>query len=319
MAIDQAVRAGGWPNASTLAARLEVDPRTIRRDITYMRDQLGAPLRYDPTRNGYAYAEPAFRLAYFPVTEGELVAVMLAHRILRQYRGTPFEHDLRRAFDKLARMLPDGVTVRLDSAADCLAVLPAVETDYDPATFAALARAVTGHRRVEVVYHTAGRGADTARVLDPYHLMLRSDDWFVVARDSHRGEVRIFAVQRFRDVRETGETFDRPADFRVEDYMGESFRVVRGDGHYRVALKFRLPAAGWVAEKRWHKSQSIEPTPDGGVILTMEVSDLREVARWVMFWGRACTVLEPQGLKALVAEECRAMLEAFQNSHIVPF
>jgi predicted DNA-binding transcriptional regulator YafY len=53
MAIDQSVRAGDWPNARTLARQLEVSPRTIRRDITYLRDQLRAPIEFDPTRNGY--------------------------------------------------------------------------------------------------------------------------------------------------------------------------------------------------------------------------------------------------------------------------
>jgi predicted DNA-binding transcriptional regulator YafY len=318
MITDQAVREGTWPNATSLAERLEVDPRTVRRDIMYMRDQLGAPLEYDPAHRGYYYTEPNFRLSYFPVTEGELVALMLARRLLKQYRGTPFEHDLRRAFDKLARLLPDGVTVRLDAAADCLTVLPPVETDYDPATFAVLARSVVERHRVEVVYHTAGRDAVTARTLEPYNLLLRGDDWFVIARDSYRGEVRVFSIQRFRSVRDIGEAFDRPADFRVEDYIGDSFRMVRGEGHHRVALKFQPPAAGWVAEKRWHRTQVIEPTPDGGLILRMEISDLREIVRWGLYWGSSCAVLEPEALKSLIADECRAILDGKSLMQIPP-
>ncbi len=138
MIIDQAIRTGDWPNATTLAHRLEVDPRTIRRDLTYMRDQLKAPLEYDSTHNGYHYTEPTFRLPYISITEGELVALMLAQRLLRQYRGTPFEQDLQRSFTKLVDQLPDPVSVNLDVIADCLAVMPAVQTEYDPATFAAL-------------------------------------------------------------------------------------------------------------------------------------------------------------------------------------
>jgi predicted DNA-binding transcriptional regulator YafY len=308
MSIDQAVRAGTWPNARTLAERLEVDPRTVRRDITYMCDQLGAPLEYVASRNGYRYSEPTFRLPYVSVTEGELVALLLAQRLLRQFRGTPFEGDLRRAFAKLAAQLPDAVTLQTEAAADCLAVLPVVQTDYDPVLFAALARAVVGRRRIEVVYHTAERGATTTRTLDPYHLMLRGDDWYVVAHDDHRDEIRVFAVQRVRSARETGETFERAADFRVEDYMGDSFRVVRGDGNHRVALHFRPPTAGRIAEKTWHPSQTTEPSPDGGLILKFEVSDLREVVRFVMFWGRDCRVIEPKTLVDDVLKECELLI-----------
>ena len=312
MGIDQAVRSGGWPNATTLAAEFEVDPKTVRRDIAYLRDQLNAPLEYDPARFGYFYREPSFRLPFFQLTEGELVAVLLAERVLRQYRGTPFEADLRRAFAKVTELLPDAVSVRLDAVADCLSVLPAVETTYDPETFAAVARAAVGRRGVEMVYWTAGRNATTSRGFDPYTLMLRDDGWYAVGRCHHRDEVLVFALQRVRSVRETGETFDRPAGFRVEDYMGGSFRTVRGDGRHRVALQFTPESAGRVAEKRWHPSQATEPTPDGGLILRFEVSDLREVKRWVMFWGADCRVLEPEELRDSIVDESKAALCRYQ-------
>lgn len=98
MSIDQAVRAGTWPNARTLAERLEVDPRTVRRDITYMRDQLGAPLEYVASYNGYRYSELTFRLPYLSVTEGELVGLLLAQRLLGQFRGTPSRETFRPRF-----------------------------------------------------------------------------------------------------------------------------------------------------------------------------------------------------------------------------
>src|SRR4051812_21178840 len=97
MAIDSAIREGGLPNPTSLARQLEVAPRTVRRDLTYLRDRLHAPVRFDPARNGYVYTEPSYRLPFLQLTEGELVAVLLAERLLRQYRGTPYEQDLRRA------------------------------------------------------------------------------------------------------------------------------------------------------------------------------------------------------------------------------
>jgi hypothetical protein len=41
--IHEEIRRGGWPNASTLARLLEVNARTIHRDLDCLRDQLGAP------------------------------------------------------------------------------------------------------------------------------------------------------------------------------------------------------------------------------------------------------------------------------------
>ena len=308
MVIDQAVRAGYWPNATTLAARLEVDPRTIRRDITYMQDSLGAPLKFDQGHNGYRYSKATYQLPLLAVTEGEAVALLLAGRLLGQYRGTPFEGDLRRAFDKLTGLLPDAVPIRIDAIGDCLTVLPAMETDYDPKIFAALAKAAVEERRVDVVYHTADRDEETARTIDPYALFLRDDSWYAVGRDSHRAEVRVFAVQRFRSVRMTGERFVRPDDFRLESYMAGSFGVVRGGEAHNVVLRFRPPTALRISERRWHPSQITERETNGVVTLRFDISDLREVARFVMFWGDDCHIVETNELSELVRERCRALL-----------
>lgn len=58
--IDRAIRAGEYPNARTIADRLEVSRRTIQRDIDFMRDRLDAPLVFDAKRNGYTYQRSTF-------------------------------------------------------------------------------------------------------------------------------------------------------------------------------------------------------------------------------------------------------------------
>ncbi len=312
MAIDSSVRKDTWPNATTLGIELEVAARTIRRDITYMRDRLGAPLEFDPVQNGYHYTESGYRLPYFQLSEGELVALLLAGQLMRQYRGTPYEVDLHRAFAKLTELLPEAVSMRLDAVADCLAVLPTTRMDYDPATFAALASATVQHRRIEMVYWTAGRDAITTRRVDPYHLMLVEEGWYMVGHCHLRDQVLIFAAQRVRSIQETGESFDRPVDFRVEDYMEGSFRTVRGEVCHRVVLCFAPPFAGRIVERIWHPSQTCEPTADGGLILTIKVNDLREVTRWVLFWGSDCQVLEPTELRKAVTKELKSMLNAYK-------
>src|SRR3954452_22089047 len=110
-ALDRAIRASEYPNASTLARTLEVCPRTIQRDIEFLRDRMGAPLIFDSRRNGYTYSNPGYQLPLLNLTEGELIALFLAERVLHQYRGTPYGPDLARAFAKLTAGLGDAVTV----------------------------------------------------------------------------------------------------------------------------------------------------------------------------------------------------------------
>ena len=123
-------------------------------------------------------------------------------------------------------------------------------------------------------------------------------------------------------MRDTGETFDRPADFRIDDYLRGSFRSLRGEGVgegegngqgegnicHQVILRFSPATAKRVAERIWHRSQQKEMCSDGSLLLHFELSDLREVLRWVLSWGRDCSVQEPKQLRQMVMREVQAML-----------
>ncbi len=308
MEIDQALRARKWPTDKSLARALEVNPRTIRRDLTYMRDQLHAPIAFDRDRRGYCYSEPTYRLPFFQLTHGELVSLFLAEQMMRQFRGTPFEPDIKSAIEKLGQMLPDKVAVRLDTVADFLSVLPATACEYNPKWFLALATASACRQRVALRYWSASRNETTHRQFDPYELALVDDGWYAVGHCHLRVAIRMFAIQRVQSIRDTGETFERPADFRIDDYLKGSFRAVRGDGDYEVVLRFKPEVARRFGEKRWHASQVLETQRDGSLIARMHLSSLVEIKRWVMWWGLDCEVLEPKELREMVAREVQEML-----------
>ncbi len=95
--------------------------------------------------------------------------------------------------------------------------------------------------------------------------------------------------------------------------MAASFGTIRGDGQYQVALRFTPAHAGRIREKQWHSSQVVEPQDDGALVLRLVVNDLRELKRWVMYWGPDCKVLEPEELAAMVQADASAMAGNYRN------
>src|SRR5438045_1291431 len=89
--IHQALKSGTYPNAATLAAELEVSTKSVHRDLEFMRDRLRLPLVYNPSRFGYYYTEEVTSFPATQLTEGELLALVVAEKALQQYRGTSFE------------------------------------------------------------------------------------------------------------------------------------------------------------------------------------------------------------------------------------
>jgi predicted DNA-binding transcriptional regulator YafY len=302
-ALDRAVRAGEYPNSVSLGLALEVSRRTVQRDIEFLRERLGAPLAFDPRRNGYYYDKPDFRLPPVNLTEGELVALFLAERVLQQYRGTPYAADLARAFRKISIGLSDRVTVDLGHLGEAHSFRTTAASGLEPGLFGDLEAAIRGRRRVAMAYYSASSDRETAREVDPYHLASVDGQWYLIGHCHLRGEVRMFAPARIRSLSPTGAIFDPPAGFRVDDYLAQSFAVLRGeDGEsHRVRLRFTGEAVRYVRERTWHPSQTSELTPEGDLVVTLEVSHLREVERLALSWGAECIVIDPEELRERVA------------------
>src|SRR5882757_7737356 len=115
--LHQQLQAGSFPNCRKLADELEVSTKTIQRDIDFMRDQLGLPIEYDQLQFGFVYTEPVTSFPTIEVSEGEVIALLVAQKALEQYRGTPFEKPLRTAFAKITDGLKDKIGFHLGDVA----------------------------------------------------------------------------------------------------------------------------------------------------------------------------------------------------------
>src|SRR5579872_613286 len=112
--IHQLIQSGAFPNATKLAAELEVSTKSIHRDLEFMRDRLQLPLEFDRARFGYHYTEEVSSFPTVQITEGELFALVVAEKALQQYRGTSFEKPLLSALRKMEQSLPDTISLDLD-------------------------------------------------------------------------------------------------------------------------------------------------------------------------------------------------------------
>ena len=307
MQIHEAISAGRYPNASTLARELEVVPKTVQRDIEFMRDRMELPIEYVGARFGYHYTEEVSGFPTLQITEGELFALLVAEKALQQYRGTNFEKPLVSAFKKMASSLPDTISLHLADWDQTISFRHSAEPILNLEIFDTLAKATARRKQLEVTYRKPGSKQTDTRTLDPYHLANINGEWFLFGYDHLRRGIRTFVPQRIQAARPTGKTFGRPQKFSVEKILRDSFGVHSGEGDYRVVLHFDACAADYIREKRWHPSQQLRELPDGGVELRLKLSSLGEIQRWVLGWGGSATVKEPGELAESVRQAARRM------------
>lgn len=105
MRMHQLIKNGEFPNCGALAKEFEVSTRTIKRDVDFMKCRLKLSIEYDTRRYGFFYTEPVEQFPGLPVTEAEMFAMLVAHKAIAQYHGTPFQQPLLTAFQRLAGQL----------------------------------------------------------------------------------------------------------------------------------------------------------------------------------------------------------------------
>lgn len=308
MRIHQAVSAGRFPNASTLARDIEVATKTIHRDIEFMRDRLGLPIEFDSGKNGYAYTEEVSAFPNIQITEGELFALVVAEKALQQYRGTHFEKPLLSAIKKMEQSLPDTISLNLADVEQTISFRTRAEPILNLEILDALAKAAAHRQQIELTYRKPGQPEPEKRLVDPYHLANINGEWYLFAYDHARRDIRTFVPARVKSLKPTGETFERPQKFSLEKRLRASFGVHSGEGEHDVVIQFNARAADYIREKKWHESQQLRELKGGGVELQMKLSSLAEVERWILSWGGDARVLKPRELAEAVKSAARKIV-----------
>jgi len=243
------------------------------------------------------------------VSEGEIVALFVAQKAMEQYRGTPYEKPLQAAFEKITRQLSQQVTFNWDGLASSISFWGIGSSQADLALFETLSQAVLYCREVRFEYKKLNDTRYERRTVHPYHLACVERQWYLFAFDLKRGQLRTFALPRMRKAEMTDNTFERPANFNISEYLGSSFGVFSNKGKsFRIRLRFDGFAARLVAERQWHPSQKLVHREDGSLEMTLQLSSLRELTRWVLSWSGHVQVLEPPQLIEAVRDAAQNLL-----------
>jgi len=304
MRIHTALEGERYPNCSSLADELEVSAKTIQRDIDHMRDAMRYPIEYDPALKGYYYTEAVQNLPVMQITEGEILALLVARKVLSAYRGTIFEDPLRNAFDKLEQSVRGLVSLPLDQLAQGMTVRVGGISEVMHEAFYAVSRALAEHRKLRLVYQTLEGDRPQERVVQPWHLTMVDGQWYLIAYCELRQQHRTFALQRIREHELLDQTYAIPASFSIEDHLANSFGIWRQPQQEARAVAVRLSgyAAQVVRERRWHATQRLEEQEDGSLIAHFQLAQFPEIKAWILSWGEHAELLAPADWRAELIE-----------------
>jgi predicted DNA-binding transcriptional regulator YafY len=292
-------------SVAELASNLLVNRRTVYRDIDFLSAQ-GVPLwqqagRFGLNRTRYL---ATVRLSYQEAIGLVLAGLLLARSL--DERNPQVIAALRR----LATTLPELPSQHLKRAAD--RVEGYRSNPQQVAVLETIAEGWGSGRKVRIAYRSPRSGELRQRVIAPYALEPMASGIYILCHDEWAGDIRTFKLARLESAQLLDEPYTIPPDFDPEAHLAGSWGIMSGEQVSEVVLRFTAAARPFVEERQWHPSQSIQPTPDGGCLLQVQVSEPVEMQPWIRSWGAQVEVLTPDWLRQRIADELQEAADQYR-------
>ncbi|MFD9891750.1 helix-turn-helix transcriptional regulator [Amycolatopsis sp. NPDC059027] len=201
-----------WPG-TLLAERLDVSPRTVRRDVDRLRE-LGYPIVSTKGPDGGYRLDAGRELPPLLFDDDQAVALAVALQ-LATTSGAGIEEAAVRALNTIRQVMPARLRHRIDTLRVTAVERPANRPgpQVDSAVLMALSAAVHAREVLRFGYAPVtlpdrGTGTDTPpRRAEPHHLVTWGGRWYLVAWDLDRDDWRTFRADRITPRIPTGPRF----------------------------------------------------------------------------------------------------------------
>lgn len=294
-----------------LAARLEVDVRTVRRYVAMLQD-LGIPIDAEVGRHGGYTLRAGFKLPPLMFTEDEALALTLGLLMARRAGLDAAAPAAEGALAKVDRVLPQHLRERVQSLQHTVVLDPHEGPPADAAISGALlmtlSLAAQQRRRVHLRYRS--RHADESeRLIDPYGLVHQGGAWYTVGYCHLRDGLRIFRLDRVLAAELCAQQFDRPDPFDCLEYILGSFASIPDTWAVEVLLQTTAEQA-----RRWVPPAlaMFEQTPQG-LLLRSWIDDLDHMARFLAGLRCPMTIRRPEELRQALQALAHDLLQTAQR------
>jgi hypothetical protein len=169
---------------------------------------------------------------------------------------------------------------------------------------------------VRFAYLRTYDGQVTNRTIEPYGLLCRQNNWYLVGRCCDKNGRRIFLLNQIRSIRLVEDkTYTIPPDFSLQKEYSSNWGVWTEDEAPPPVL-VRLRVGKGLGEKFrttcFHDSQQITELPGGDLEVSFFVSGAQEMLPWLLTWGPTIQLLEPAWLVDSLISQLQKTLDIYR-------
>ena len=276
-------------------------------------ESLGISLQVERPAEGFfeaeLYALPPENYYLPPIefTDGELAALRTALVLLDGEFA--YAEPLRLALQQVSWGRPSPL-IEADSAPIDVKLAPSGGGRELSQRLSKIETAIFRRKTIEFSYYSMQRDEVSDRKVDPYHLVFRNGQFYLIGHSHEREDVRVFRLSRIRGkvsyATKAEHDFAPREDFDRRDYASRAdWQMGEIEGTAKVFLRERI---AWLVERDFggfgelRKATKRDAAPGRGSIYETEYASGRQLVSWVLGWRENAQLLEPEDLAAEAAE-----------------
>ncbi|AXE38021.1 helix-turn-helix transcriptional regulator [Acidipropionibacterium virtanenii] len=301
-----------WP-AADLARATATTPRTLRRDIGFLRE-LGYPVQSARGPGGHYRLVAGRALPPLMLEDDEAIATVLGLRLAAAGgagSGATAEA-AGRAADKLRRLLPPRLRRTTDELLDAVEISATSVALPAPALLATLTRAASRSTTVSFGYES--RTGTAEREVGPVRLLRLKQRWYLFAWDLDRHDWRTFRLDRIiGDPEEGGPLPRRPLPAEdLQTYLREHFR---GVPELTVVLTLHAGATD-AASRLYRVDGTLEPLGDDSCRYVAHVDSYQWLTVVLTLSDVDFTVESPEDYRKYLSRHASRLMDATGSSSL---
>jgi len=291
--------------AKELAQLFEVSVRTIYRDIEAI-NLAGIPIvTYQGSNGGISIAE-GYRLDKSVLTEDEMSAVVSA---LKGISATIPDTRYDIIMEKIRNLIPEKQLDNIDSKIKQLIIdfFPWGSTKSLRESVSVIKKAIEHHNLIQFNYIDFSSNK-TFRIVEPYSLILKGQNWYLHAWCQIRQDFRLFKLSRMRELTileqkfEPRETKDSLPNFDTEwKYSGRTVNL---------QLLFEKEVENIAFE---FFGDNLEKQSDGKLLLKAEMPDGYWLYGFILSFGTGVEVISPPYLRQVIADLSKQIYKKYTS------
>jgi len=301
--------------AEEIANRFEISLRTVYRDVKALMEA-GVPIGSEAGK-GYFIVD-GFHLPPVMFTQDEASAMLLAGKLVDKMADKSVRAAFESSLHKIKSVLNEAERDHLENLDQHVEVFLRSRYEYrDKEEFpdhflTEIQRAVAKHEVLKLSYSNAVNET-TEREVEPVGIYYYSLSWHLIAWCRMRKTYRNFRSDRIRSLVNTGQKFEPRSTLSLEEYFKSEFES--NPNLIRVVVVIEKSG---VRGQKLYGCTSQEDLGES-IRCTFLMDNLDYMARWLLVFGNAVVVEQPEELKEKMLQLSKELHHHYQANPITTY